>query len=36
MTHTFGIEDAVEAMRVAADRATGSSKVMLRLGPDAV
>ncbi|WP_407341968.1 L-idonate 5-dehydrogenase [Pengzhenrongella phosphoraccumulans] len=31
MTHTFGIEDAAEAMRVAADRSTGSSKVMLRL-----
>jgi L-idonate 5-dehydrogenase len=35
MTHTFALEDAVEAMRVAGDRATGSSKVMLRLGPDA-
>jgi L-idonate 5-dehydrogenase len=35
MTHTFGIEEAGEAMRVAGDRATGSSKVMLRLGSDA-
>jgi L-idonate 5-dehydrogenase len=35
MTHTFGIEDAEEAMRVAADRGTGSSKVMLRLQPQA-
>lgn len=32
ITHTFGIEQAEEAMRVAADRSTGSSKVMLRLG----
>ncbi|GAB2571930.1 L-idonate 5-dehydrogenase [Microlunatus antarcticus] len=31
MTHTFGIDDALEAMQVAADRSTGSSKVMLRL-----
>jgi L-idonate 5-dehydrogenase len=35
MTHTFGIDDAAEAMRVAGDRGTGSSKVMLRLGDDA-
>ncbi|MBB2921151.1 L-idonate 5-dehydrogenase [Cellulomonas cellasea] len=35
MTHTFGIDDAEEALRVAADRSTGSSKVMLRLGGDA-
>jgi L-idonate 5-dehydrogenase len=35
MTHTFGIDDAAVAMRVAGDRTTGSSKVMLRLGPDA-
>ena len=34
MTHTFGIEDADEALRVAADRTSGSSKVMLRLGGD--
>jgi L-idonate 5-dehydrogenase len=31
MTHTYGIEDAATAMRVAADPAAGSSKVMLRL-----
>jgi L-idonate 5-dehydrogenase len=31
MTHTFGIDDAVRAMQVAADPASGSSKVMLRL-----
>ncbi|MGW6132577.1 L-idonate 5-dehydrogenase [Cellulomonas sp. NPDC055163] len=35
MTHTFGIDEAAEALRVAADRSTGSSKVMLRLGPEA-
>ena len=35
MTHTFGIDDAGEALRVAADRTSGSSKVMLRLGADA-
>lgn len=34
MTHTFGIEDADEALRTAADRTSGSSKVMLRLGSD--
>ena len=34
MTHTFGIEDADEALRTAADRTSGSSKVMLRLGGD--
>ena len=34
MTHTFGIEDADEALQVAADRSSGSSKVMLRLGGD--
>jgi L-idonate 5-dehydrogenase len=33
ITHKFGIEDAAEAMRVSADPASGSSKVMLRLGP---
>ncbi|GAA2722983.1 L-idonate 5-dehydrogenase [Cellulomonas aerilata] len=32
MTHTFDLDDAAEAMRVAGDRSTGSSKVMLRLG----
>jgi L-idonate 5-dehydrogenase len=31
ITHTFGIESAAEALAVAADRASGSSKVMLRL-----
>lgn len=31
MTHEFGIEDAVQAFEVAADRSSGSSKVMLRL-----
>jgi L-idonate 5-dehydrogenase len=34
ITHRFDIADADEAMRVAADRSTGSSKVMLRLGGD--
>jgi len=32
ITHTFGIERAAEALAVAADRTTGSSKVLLRLG----
>ena len=32
MTHEFDIGDAEQAMRVAADRGSGSSKVMLRLG----
>ncbi|HEY8719219.1 L-idonate 5-dehydrogenase [Pengzhenrongella sp.] len=32
LTHTFGLDQAGEAMRVAGDRSTGSSKVMLRLG----
>lgn len=32
MTHTFDLADAAEALRVAADRTSGSSKVMLRLG----
>ncbi|MBI9113877.1 L-idonate 5-dehydrogenase [Sanguibacter suaedae] len=32
MTHTFDLDAAEEAMSVAADRSTGSSKVMLRLG----
>lgn len=31
MTHAFVLDDAVEAFAVAADRSTGSSKVMLRL-----
>jgi len=35
MTHTFDLADAGEALRVAADRTSGSSKVMLRLGSDA-
>jgi L-idonate 5-dehydrogenase len=34
MTHTFPLDRAEEAMRVAADPASGSSKVMLRFGPD--
>jgi len=33
MTHTFPLDRAEEAMRVAADPASGSSKVMLRFGP---
>ena len=32
MTHDFDLADAAEALRVASDRSTGSSKVMLRLG----
>ncbi len=31
ITHQFALADAVEAMRTAADRSSGSSKVMLRL-----
>lgn len=31
LTHTFDIDDAVEAFKTAADRSTGSSKVMLKL-----
>ncbi|WP_182049868.1 L-idonate 5-dehydrogenase [Changpingibacter yushuensis] len=31
LTHTFGIDDALEAFQTAADRSTGSSKVMLKL-----
>jgi L-idonate 5-dehydrogenase len=31
ITHTFGINDAEEAMQTAADPTAGSSKVMLRL-----
>ncbi|MBP1133996.1 L-idonate 5-dehydrogenase [Arthrobacter sp. PvP023] len=33
ITHQFGIDQAEEAMRVSADPASGSSKVMLRLSP---
>ncbi|WP_129339318.1 L-idonate 5-dehydrogenase [Cellulomonas endophytica] len=32
LTHTFDLDQAPEALRVAGDRASGSSKVMLRLG----
>jgi len=32
ITHRFPIEEAEEALAVAGDRSTGSSKVMLRLG----
>lgn len=32
ITHEFGIDRAAEALAVAADRTSGSSKVMLRLG----
>lgn len=32
ITHEFGIEEAAEAFAVAADRSSGSSKVLLRLG----
>ena len=35
MTHVFGLAEAEEAMRVAADRNSGSSKVMLRLTGEA-
>jgi L-idonate 5-dehydrogenase len=31
LSHTFDIDDAAEAFQVAADRSTGSSKVMLKL-----
>lgn len=31
LTHTFDIDDALEAFEVAGDRSTGSSKVMLKL-----
>ena len=34
ITHRFDIDRAAEALAVAADRHSGSSKVMLRLGPD--
>jgi L-idonate 5-dehydrogenase len=34
ITHRFDLVDADEAMRVAGDRGTGSSKVMLRLSAD--
>ncbi|HEY0217764.1 MAG TPA: L-idonate 5-dehydrogenase [Cellulomonas sp.] len=33
VTHVFDLDQAAEALRVAADRSTGSSKVMLRLAP---
>ncbi len=33
ITHRFGLDRAAEALAVAADRDSGSSKVMLRLGP---
>ena len=33
ITHRFGLDRAAEALAVAADRTSGSSKVMLRLGP---
>jgi L-idonate 5-dehydrogenase len=36
ITHTFGIERAAEALAVAGDRSTGSSKVLLRLDGDVV
>lgn len=32
LTHEFDIDDAVRALEVAADRSTGSSKVLLRIG----
>jgi L-idonate 5-dehydrogenase len=35
MTHAFDLDQAPRAMAVAADRTTGSSKVMLRLGGEA-
>jgi len=35
ITHRFGLEQAEQALAVAADRSSGSSKVMLRLGGDA-
>jgi L-idonate 5-dehydrogenase len=35
ITHTFGIDRAAEALAVAADRGSGSGKVMLRLDADA-
>ena len=31
LTHTFDIDDALEAFQTAGDRSTGSSKVMLKL-----
>jgi L-idonate 5-dehydrogenase len=34
ITHRFDLDRAAEALAVAADRSSGSSKVMLRLGPD--
>jgi L-idonate 5-dehydrogenase len=35
VTHRFDLGQAAEALAVAADRSTGSSKVLLRLGPTA-
>ena len=32
ITHRFALEEAEQALAVAGDRSTGSSKVMLRLG----
>ena len=34
ITHRFDLDDAAEALAVAADRTSGSSKVMLRLGSE--
>jgi L-idonate 5-dehydrogenase len=34
ITHRFPLEQADEALAVAGDRSSGSSKVMLRLGGD--
>jgi L-idonate 5-dehydrogenase len=34
ITHRFDLDRAAEALAVAADRTSGSGKVMLRLGPD--
>ncbi|WAP59188.1 L-idonate 5-dehydrogenase [Streptomyces sp. S465] len=34
ITHTFDLDQAAEALAVAADRTSGSSKVLLRLGQD--
>jgi L-idonate 5-dehydrogenase len=36
MTHQFGLDQAAAAFAVAADRSTGSSKVMLALAPSAL
>ena len=34
ITHRFDLDDAEQAMQTAADRSTGSSKVLIRLGDD--